>query len=109
MIFTTTQNADHKGLGFVAGATITCGILLSLSAELNSYLYKIIPEAQIVMSMSGTASGSDGFMTGFTMQFINPNVALFTLTVINNFIVPTYSATADIAIFLPIPTFIGLS
>ncbi|NDV24450.1 LysE family transporter [Desulfovibrio sp. JC022] len=126
VIFSTAQNHGYrKALEFVAGATVAFGLLLSLSAALNSYLFSIIPQVQTIMAIIGTtymlylawkilhmddggkSDQSGGFMTGFTMQFINPKVVLFTLTVIGSFVIPAFSDPLDIALFVAILTFIG--
>ncbi|MFW5498796.1 MULTISPECIES: LysE family transporter [unclassified Maridesulfovibrio] len=126
VIFSTAQNHGYKkALEFVAGATLAFGILLSLSAALNSYLFNMMPQVQTVMAVIGTSymlylawkilhmddggnsKKSGGFMTGFTMQFINPKVVLFTLTVIGSFVIPAFSDPLDIALYVLILTFIG--
>lgn len=126
MIFSTTQNhGTRKALEFVAGATLAFGILLALSAAANSILFDLIPGIKLIMEIVGTAymlylaykifnmnveDGTDesgGFKTGFIMQFINPKVVLFTLTVIANFVIPYYQNPLDIAFFVTILTVIG--
>ncbi|WP_421902036.1 LysE family translocator [Maridesulfovibrio sp.] len=126
VIFSTAQNHGYKkALEFVAGATIAFGILLTLSAALNSYLFALMPQVQTVMAIIGTAymlylawkilhmddggntDQSGGFMSGFTMQFINPKVVLFTLTVIGSFVIPAFSDPLDIGLYVLILTFIG--
>ncbi|WP_432736074.1 LysE family transporter [Maridesulfovibrio sp. FT414] len=126
LIFSTAQNhGPRKALEFVAGATLAFGILLSLSAAFNSYLYRVMPEISGIMGIIGAVymlylawkilhmdagsktDKSGGFKTGFTMQFINPKVVLFTLTVIANFVVPASSDPLDIMIFVAILTVIG--
>lgn len=47
------------------------------------------------------------FMSGFLMQFVNPKVILFTLTVIPSFVMPYYSSSLSLAIFVLIVTIIG--
>lgn len=127
VIFSTAQNRGHKkALEFVAGATLAFGIMLSLSAALNSYLFEIMPKIQTVMQIIGTAyilylawkilhmddggnaDSSGGFMTGFTMQFVNPKVILFTLTVIGSFVIPVITDPLDIALYVAILTLIGM-
>ncbi|WP_319781133.1 LysE family transporter [Maridesulfovibrio sp.] len=126
VIFSTAQNYGYKkALEFVAGASIAFGIMLSLSAALNSYLFTIMPEVQTVMQIVGTgyilylawkilkmddggnADSCGGFITGFTMQFVNPKAVLFTLTVIGSFVIPAFSDPLDIALYVAILTFIG--
>lgn len=126
IIFSTAQNHGYrKALEFVAGATIAFGILLTLSATLNSYLFSIIPAIKQLMGIVGaaymlylawkilkmdtgqTSDHTGGFITGFTMQFINPKALLFTLTVLANFVIPSYSDPLDIAAFVAILTIIG--
>ncbi|WP_319759744.1 LysE family transporter [Maridesulfovibrio sp.] len=127
VIFSTAQNhGPKKAFEFVAGASLAFAIMLSLSAALNSYLMELIPGIQVVMQCIGTAyilylawkilhmdSGGEagscgGFVTGFTMQFINPKVVLFTLTVIGSFVIPAYTDPLDIARYVLILSFIGM-
>lgn len=126
IIFSTAQNNGYKkALEFVAGATVAFGILLAASAALNSFLFSIMPGISLFMEIAGTvymlylawkilhmdADGntgqSGGFISGFSMQFINPKVLLFTLTVLGNFVIPSYSEPLDIALFVAILTIIG--
>ncbi len=126
MIFSTAQNhGTKKALEFVAGATLAFGMLLALSATANSILFNFIPGIKLAMEIVGAiymlylaykifnmdigdeTSSTGGFKTGFIMQFINPKVVLFTLTVIANFVIPFYKNPLDIAFFVVILTAIG--
>lgn len=47
------------------------------------------------------------FMAGFLMQFINPKVVLFTLTVIPSFVLPYYTSSLMLAMYVLCITLIG--
>jgi threonine/homoserine/homoserine lactone efflux protein len=54
-----------------------------------------------------TAKQTATFMSGFLMQFVNPKVVLFTMTVIPSFVMPYYTALSKLAIFVICITIIG--
>lgn len=60
--------------------------------------------AEDIIDENGTNKSSEGnddfnsFFTGLTMQFVNPKVIIYGLTVISNFIIPYYKS--DIALIL---------
>jgi len=55
-----------------------------------------------------TGTQSATFLSGFLMQFINPKVVLFTMTVIPSFVMPYYKALPTVMIFVACITIIGL-
>lgn len=111
---------------YTYGATIAFGALLIISAMLNTALITVIPKILIVMQTIGSiymlylayqiykmdSSDSNGtkdgtFMSGFTMQFLNPKVVLFTMTVFPNFILPYYTSMSVLTISALVITIIG--
>lgn len=127
VILSTVNNyGPKKALKYSYGATIGFGILLVLSATLNTMLITIIPKILIVMQIIGSAymlylayqisktdtsnptvKQSATFKSGLLMQFLNPKVVLFTMTVIPTFIIPQYSAAFAVTISIFIITLIG--
>lgn len=117
-------------LKFVAGATIAFGLLLSLSAILNSTLDSIIPKYLQVMRVFGSlyigylayriffanprndhpekGAVSATFFNGFILQFINPKVILFTMTVIPSFVLPYQTSSWMLGLFVMVLTVIGM-
>jgi threonine/homoserine/homoserine lactone efflux protein len=112
---------------YTYGATIAFGALLAISAVLNTVLVVVIPKILIIMQIIGSlyilylayqiykmdTSGSTveqvaNFRSGFIMQFVNPKVVLFTMTVIPSFVMPYYTAPHILGIFVVIITTIGL-
>jgi threonine/homoserine/homoserine lactone efflux protein len=63
-------------------------------------IYKV-DSAKPSVNQTGT------FMSGFLMQFLNPKVILFTLTVIPSFIMPNYIAIPEVTISVITITIIG--
>ena len=112
VILSTVHNLGaKKAMEYTYGATIAFGILLSVSAMLNVALMSVLPTILPVMQVLGglyiaylalqifrikpskqadAQSGTSSFMSGFLMQFINPKVVLFTMTVIPSFVLPYY-------------------
>lgn len=116
----------RKTMGYVGGATLAFGLLLAASALLNRMLADIIPHILGVMQIIGSlymlylayqvyrmgrtesaVQQSSGFVSGLLMQFANPKVLLFTLTVIPGYVMPYYSSPAAAFIFVMVITVIG--
>jgi cysteine/O-acetylserine efflux protein len=127
VILSTVHNfGAKKAMKYTYGATIGFGLLLVISAMLNTMLITIIPKILIVMQIFGscymiylayqiykmdtsspTVNQTATFMSGFLMQFLNPKVVLFTMTVIPTFIMPHYSAIPAVTISIIVITIIG--
>lgn len=109
IILSNVQNYGIKsGMRFTYGSTIGFVVLLVISAILNSFLNKVLPNIIIYLQILGTiymihlayqifnmdVSKKDeskvkgSFFSGLLLQFINPKVILFTLTVFPSFILP---------------------
>ncbi|MCR8658795.1 LysE family translocator [Paenibacillus endoradicis] len=128
VILSTVNNfGSKKAMEYTYGATIAIGLLLVISAVMNTMLITIIPKILIVMQILGsmymlylayqiykmntsepTINQTATFMSGFFMQFLNPKVVIFTMTVIPSFILPYYTAIPEITISIVIITIIGL-
>jgi threonine/homoserine/homoserine lactone efflux protein len=129
VILSTVHNlGTKKAMKYTYGATIAFGVLLVISAMLNTILITIIPKILIVMQLIGsfymcylayqiykmdsskpTENKTATFMSGFLMQFLNPKVVLFTMTVIPSFILPHYISMPAVTISVLAITLIGFS
>lgn len=108
---------------YIWGVTAAFGVLLAASVILNSSLEAVMPRIlafmQIVgciymlylayqvykMDISGdTVKQAATFMTGFLMQFVNPKVWLFTMTVIPSYVMPHYKSSVVVSIFVLVIT-----
>ncbi|PKG22846.1 LysE family translocator [Niallia nealsonii] len=127
VILSTVHNAGaKKAMEYTYGATIAFGLLLVISAMLNTMLITVIPKILIVMQIIGsfymfylayqiykadtsksTVNQTASFLSGFLMQFLNPKVVLFTLTVIPSFVMPHYISTSMVTISVITITLIG--
>lgn len=127
VILSTVQGLGiKKAMEYAYGATIAFGILLAISAVLNTVLVAVIPKILILMQIIGTmyilylayqiyimdTAGSAEkevatFRSGFIMQFVNPKVVLFTMTVIPGFVMPYYPEPYLLALFVAMITVIG--
>ncbi|BCB04159.1 LysE family translocator [Bacillus sp. KH172YL63] len=129
IILSTVQRyGTRKAMEYTYGATIAFGLLLALSALLNSLLMTVIPKLLIVMQVIGSLymiylayqvckkdAGKKSvelpatFRSGFYMQFLNPKVVLFTMTVIPSFILPHYVAFPEVTAGVLVITVIGFA
>lgn len=126
VLSTVHSFGTKKAMEYTYGATIAFGILLVISAMLNTVLIEIIPKILIVMQIIGSlyifylaykickrdsskpaVDETGTFRSGFLMQFLNPKVLLFTMTVIPSFIMPHYTAMPEVTISVLAITLIG--
>lgn len=127
VILSTAHNlGTKKAMEYSYGATIAFGLLLGISAVLNTVLIAVIPKIIIVMQIIGSfyilylayqiynmdvsesaEIHSATFVSGFLTQFVNPKVVLFTMTVIPSFVMPYYTAPSALAVFAAAITMIG--
>ncbi|WP_026692058.1 LysE family translocator [Peribacillus kribbensis] len=124
VILSTVHNSGTaKAMKYTYGATAAFGLLLLMSAVLNTM---VIPKILIFMQIIGSLymlylayqifkmgpsepslNRSASFKSGFLMQFLNPKVVLFTMTVLPSFVLPYYSAIAAVTISVGVITLIG--
>ena len=127
VILSTVHNfGTKKAMEYTYGATIAFGILLAASAVLNTALATVVPKILIVMQIVGTiymlylanriygmdaskvsSSKTGGFSSGFLMQFLNPKVVLFTITVLPGFVLPYYTDIKVVSLSVLVITAIG--
>ncbi|MDL1163418.1 LysE family transporter [Yersinia pestis] len=129
VILSSVQNSGmKKTLRYIAGASIAFFLLIAASVVLGQLLSTgmpiVLPILRIVgclfmlyltyqvytmdVSKSGT-NQTASFTSGFLMQFLNPKVVLFTLTVIPSYVMPYYTAGPVISAFVVAVSLIGLS
>ncbi|WP_239614674.1 LysE family translocator [Cohnella mopanensis] len=129
VILSTVQNyGAKKTMKYTYGATTGFALLLVISAMLNTILITFIPKILIVMQIIGSiymfylayriykmdksnpnVNQTATFMSGFLMQFLNPKVLLFAMTVIPSFIMPYYNAICAVTLSIIAITLIGFS
>ncbi|MBS4209519.1 LysE family transporter [Bacillus sp. FJAT-50079] len=127
VILSTVHNyGAKKAMEYTYGATIAFGLLLGISAMLNTVLINVIPKILIGMQLIGTIymlylsyqiykmdsseptdNKTGTFISGFLMQFLNPKVVIFTLTVIPSFVLPYYTDMSAVSISVIAITIIG--
>lgn len=126
ILSTVNHFGTKKAMEYTYGATIAFGVLLAISAMLNTMLMTIIPKVLMVMQIIGTIymiylayqiykmdtseptrNQTGTFMSGFLMQFLNPKVVLFTMTVIPSYILPYNNAMPAVTLSVAAITVIG--
>ncbi|TMU87065.1 LysE family translocator [Bacillus sp. BHET2] len=126
ILSTVHRYGTKRAMEYTYGATIAFGLLLSISALLNSLLMSVIPKLLGGMKMIGSlymlylayqickkdsAKSNEqipaSFRSGFFMQFLNPKVVLFTMTVIPSFILPHYVTLSEVTMGVVVITIIG--
>lgn len=123
----TVQNyGAKKAINFCYGASIAFAIILVLSVVLNSVLDSFLPKIIIIIQIIGVSyilylayqiynmnnspiekKDFASFKTGFLMQFINPKVILFCITIFPSFIMPYYNSFYELITFAFIVSIIG--
>lgn len=117
-----------KTMEYVYGATIAFGMLLAVSVILSSMLMMVIPKILLVMQTAGSmymlylayqiysigeaksnAEQTITFRGGFLMQFVNPKVIVFTMTVIPSFVMPHDTTIVGLSVAVATVTCIGFS
>lgn len=126
-ILSTVHNRGTKrAMEYTYGATIAFGLLLAISAVLNTMLITVIPKILVVMQVIGSIymlylayqiykmdsskppiNQTGTFRSGFLMQFLNPKVVTFTMTVFPSFILPYYTSMPAVTISVITITLIG--
>jgi cysteine/O-acetylserine efflux protein len=115
-----------RAMQYTYGATIAFGLLLCISAVLNALLVTVLPRVLLFMQAIGSLymiflayqiyksnasktseHQNSSFLSGFLMQFLNPKVILFTMTVIPSFVMQAYKESSVILLYVVVITTIG--
>ncbi|GED32206.1 LysE family transporter [Brevibacillus centrosporus] len=128
VILSTVNNfGTKKAMEYTYGATVAFGLLLAVSAMLNTMLLTFLPKILLVMQIIGTiymfylayqiykmdtsasptVNQAGTFASGFFMQFVNPKVILFTMTVIPSYVLPFDTSMPAVALSAFAITLIG--
>lgn len=129
LILSAVQNHGVKSaMRFTYGSTVAFGVLLTSSAVLNSVFINLLPKILVYMQILGSVymiylayliykmdaseqaytKSSASFYSGFVLQFLNPKVVIFALTVIPSFVLPYYNNLHSVTISVVGITVIGL-
>ncbi|AFS77603.1 lysine exporter protein LysE [Gottschalkia acidurici 9a] len=126
ILYIVNNFGARKAMEYTYGATTAFSILLVISAILNTTLMTIVPKILVFMQIIGgiymlylaykiykndtsksIEKHSATFMSGFLMQFVNPKILMFTMTVIPMFITPYYQSSVILSISVITITIIG--
>ena len=131
-----TKLGYKKTLQFNLGMSVGFFIIMSLCSYFNLLLLSIIPKFKTFMSILAAGymvylaikiikskeidtedktyesknieNNLNSFFTGMVMQFINPKVIVYGITVISNFIIPYYKSNMSLIFFSVFLAFVGL-
>lgn len=128
VILSTVQNYGVRAaMIFTYGSVFGFGILLTSSALLNSFFANLIPNILIYMQVLGSvymlylaynvykmdaskntqSKGTGSFSFGLIIQLLNPKPMIFALTLFPSFVLPYYTSTSALIIFVIAITIIG--
>lgn len=127
VILSTVHNyGPKKAMNYTFGSIMAFGLLLAISAMLNTVLITVVPKIIIGMQIIGTIymlylsyqiykmdtsqstnNKTGTFTTGFFMQFLNPKVIVFTMTVIPSFVLSYNTDTPTVTLSVIAITIIG--
>ncbi len=117
------RRSFRLNLGMLLGFLVITGTITAF----DHYLVAALPMFKPVLQFAGAAyilwlagsiwfgpekkpeaqSGSTSFWVGFAMQFINPKVIIFSLTMISTFVTPYYSDAPTLAAFAVLQSVTG--
>ncbi|WP_066497480.1 LysE family transporter [Abyssisolibacter fermentans] len=124
-----SKSGYKKTFKFILGVFTGFFIIMILCSFFNLILFNAMPKIKIFMGILGAVymtylaikivkskeevSNKDekhisSFITGITMQFVNPKVILYGITVISNFVIPYYKSNVAIILFSIFLAFIAL-
>jgi len=125
---TASKFGYKKTLNFILGVSTGFSLLMIICSYFNLFLFNIIPKIKTFMGFLGAfymiylalkimksntqkkddenessqnseISNLNLFITGTTMQFINPKAILYGITVVSNFIIPFYKTGFSLLLF----------
>jgi cysteine/O-acetylserine efflux protein len=119
------KKSFRMNLGMFAGFVVVIGSI----AIFDHFLVSALPLLKPILQYAGAAyilwlawsiafgsskkaaaqTNAGSFLTGFAMQFINPKVIIFGLTMISTFVTPYYSSAAALAGFTLLISFMGFT
>ena len=119
----------RKTLKFISGIFVGAFVLLSLCMLFSAYLYNLTPKIQLPMKILGAIymaylmiktvvpkknneasenkNNNTGFFIGIVLQFINPKLIMFGITVASSYILPYYNQIPVLLLFSLLLTAIG--
>jgi len=110
----------RKSIMFNVGIFFGVFIIFTLSSIFSMALYNLMPSIQSIMAFIGAAyilylawktydskpcndeeiqKPTTTFLYGLLLQFVNPNVILYSLTTVSTFIAPYYKSMHTLAVF----------
>ena len=118
----------QKTLKFLLGVVTGLFIIILLSNYFNLLLFNIMPKIKFFMGIIGAVYMTylaivivkskesvekddnrqlNSFFTGIALQFVNPKMIIYSITVTSNFIIPYYKSNIALLFFSFLLSFIG--
>jgi len=119
----------RKGLKFVFGVFTGAFVLIFLCMLFSAFLFNFTPKIQLPMKILGAAymtylmiktvvpkkkndasenkNNNVGFFIGIVLQFINPKLIMFAITVASTYILPYYNQIPVLLLFTLLLTSVG--
>lgn len=118
----------RKTVGFISGITAGFALIIMLCGCFNLFLFNYIPEIKNIIGLIGclymiylayliikdddsgkNSNGADynTFFAGMTLQFINPKVIIYGITVQSVFIIPHFKSGLSLLLFSVFLAFAG--
>ncbi|MDR9856360.1 LysE family transporter [Paenibacillus sp. VCA1] len=129
-MYLAKKHGFRHTLTFCLGVGTGFYVILLLCCYFSLWLQDLVPKIEFWMSIIGSAymvylgikiirskeegdrkngEGEKRFFTGMLLQFINPKVILYGLSVVSVFVIPNYNSTAGIWLFATLLGFIGFA
>ena len=123
------KHGYKKTVKFTLGVFSGFIIIMLMSSYFNLILFNIMPKVKIFMGIIGAmymtylaikiikskdseekkgSKNLNSYITGLTMQFVNPKVILYGITVMSNFIIPYYKSNLALIIISVLLAFVAL-
>jgi cysteine/O-acetylserine efflux protein len=117
-----------RAFNFILGVAAGFAVIILLSSYLNLFLFNFTPKIKLLMNIVGLVymgylaikilkskpktegnidDKTNTFISGMALQFINPKVILYGITVTSSFIIPYYKSNLSLFLFSIFLAFVG--
>jgi cysteine/O-acetylserine efflux protein len=122
------QFGFRKTQRFIMGVSAGFAVIMLICSYFNLLLYNVMPKIKVVMGILGALymvylafkiimskphaeegknEKLNSFLSGLALQFVNPKVILYGITVIGNFVIPYSKSGISLLLFSLFLAFVG--